>query len=96
MRRQFQILLREHNIPHITSQTGDHNRQIIIERYNRTIEALISKYQLSQNTKKYIDILDDIVQNYNRTYHQGINDILEITHIKNSSTGKSKNGSLVV
>jgi transposase InsO family protein len=90
--RQFQRLLKKHNITHITVQTGDHNRQSIIERFNRSIEAIISKYQLSRNTNKYIDILDDIVYNYNHTYHRGINDIPEITHLKSSSTGKIKNG----
>ena len=36
--------------------------------------------------------MDDIVYNYNHTYHGGINDIPEITHIKNSSSGQIKNG----
>jgi len=47
--RQFQRLLKEHNIPHATVQTGDHNRQSIIERFDRSIEAIISKYQLSRS-----------------------------------------------
>ena len=38
---------------------------------------MIAKYQDLRNTNVYIDVLEDIVHNYNHTFHQSIQDILE-------------------
>ena len=47
------------------------------ERFNRTIKLLIEKYLTSQNTNRWIDNLDDFVQNYNSSYHSNIRKIPE-------------------
>ena len=45
----------------------------MIERFNRTMKALLGKYFTAFNTKgKWIDTLEDIVYNYNHTFHRGI------------------------
>jgi len=66
---------------------GDHNRQSIVERFNRTLESTIARYQNSRNTNKYIDLLEDIVHNYNHTFHQSIQDIPERKFLMNPNSG---------
>jgi transposase InsO family protein len=44
LNKSFQALLKSFKVQHTTAQVGDHNRQGIIERFNRTIEAMIAKY----------------------------------------------------
>lgn len=44
----------------------------IAERVNRTLKSKVFKYMTSKNTRKYIDILPDIVGAYNKTYHRSI------------------------
>jgi hypothetical protein len=87
LNKSFQALLKSFKVQHTTAQVGDHNRQGIIERFNRTIEAMIAKYQESRKTNRYIDVLDDIVFNYNNTYHRTIKDTPENRYIKNQSHG---------
>ena len=78
----FQTLLKESKVRHITVNVGDHNRQGLIERFNRTLESIISKYQESRSTNRYIDVLEDIVHNYNNSHHKGINDTPESRYKK--------------
>jgi transposase InsO family protein len=79
LNKAFQALLKSFKVQHTTAQVGDHNRQGIIER---TIEAMIAKYQESRKTNRYIDALDDIVFN-----HRTIKDTPENRYIKNQSHG---------
>ena len=69
---QFKALMRTHNVSHYLADEGDHSKMGMIERFNRTIKALISKYLTAYNTKKYIDALPDLLYNYNHTVHSGI------------------------
>ena len=69
--RSFKALMKKHNISHVTADEGDHSKMGMIERFNRTIKALISKYQTSYKTKKWIDAIDDLVDNYNHTVQSG-------------------------
>ena len=69
----FDEVLVEQEIPHFLAQEGDHHKMGMIERFNRTIKALLGKYFTAYDTKgKWIDALSDIVQNYNNTFHRGI------------------------
>jgi transposase InsO family protein len=67
LNKSFQRLLKSMNVRHITVDVGNHKRQGIVERFNRTIALLISRYQESRNTNRYIDVLDDLVYNFNHT-----------------------------
>ena len=48
----------------------------IVERFNRTLKETMWRYiNYSKDTfrrYKYIDILDDLVNSYNNTYHRSI------------------------
>ncbi|OAJ40065.1 hypothetical protein BDEG_23844 [Batrachochytrium dendrobatidis JEL423] len=62
----------------------------LIERFNRTLENIIARYQESRKSNRYIDVLEDIVFNYNNTYHRGVNDIPESMYLKNPLNGSMK------
>jgi uncharacterized membrane protein YheB (UPF0754 family) len=83
LNNSFQRLLKENKVLHLTVNVGDHNRQGLIERFNRTLESIISKYQGSRKTNRYIDALEDIVHNYNHSHHRGINDTPESRYQEN-------------
>ena len=44
----------------------------VVERFIRTLENKIYKYLTSVSKNVYIDKLDDIVNEYNNTYHRTI------------------------
>jgi len=44
----------------------------LVERFNRTIMTRLQKYMTHNKTKRYIDILPDIVASYNASYHRSI------------------------
>ena len=44
----------------------------MIERFNRTIKERIFKYLSANNTRKYVDVLDLLVDLYNNTIHSSI------------------------
>jgi hypothetical protein len=47
------------------------------ERLNRTIKLMIEKYLTSKNSNRWIDKLEDFVENYNSSYHSSIRKIPE-------------------
>jgi hypothetical protein len=75
----FENFLKEKGIKHNTSFPGDHNVQGIIERFNRTIKNLISRYMTAYNTKNYVDVLQDLFHNYNNTYHNSLKTTPQMT-----------------
>ena len=44
----------------------------MIERFNRTINEKMYKYLSASNTRKYVDMLDFHVDQYNNTIHSSI------------------------
>ena len=44
----------------------------MIERFNRTIKEKIFKYFSGNNTRKYVDLLDLLVDQYNNTINSSI------------------------
>ena len=51
-----------------------HNEEkpVVAERFIRTLKTKIYKYMTSISKNVYIDKLDDIVDEYNNTYHRTI------------------------
>ena len=52
--------------------TENEEKSCVIERFNRTIKEKMFKYFSVNNTRKYIDVLDLIVDQYNNTIHSSI------------------------
>ena len=44
----------------------------MIERFNRTIKEKLFKYFSENNTRKYVDVLDLLVDQYNNAIHSSI------------------------
>ena len=47
-------------------------KSVIAERFIRTLKNKIYKYMMAISKNAYIDKLDDIVNEYNNTYHKAI------------------------
>ena len=51
---------------------ADSHKLGIINRFHRTLKEKINKYFIANNTVRWIDVIDEIIYNYNRTFHNGI------------------------
>lgn len=71
LNKEFKKLLMQKNINHFTSKNKD-IKCAIIERFNRTLKSKMFKYFTSKGTRKFIDVIDDIINNYNNSYHRTI------------------------
>ena len=67
-KRGFRSYLIEKNIKYFSSHQD--LKAAIVERWNRTIKDKIYRYLTAKNTLRYIDVLPDIVNSYNRSYHR--------------------------
>ena len=65
--------------------THNEGKSVVAERFIRTLKNKIYKYMTSISKNVYIDKLDDIVNEYNNTYHRTIKmkpiDIQDNTYI---------------
>jgi len=52
--------------------TENEEKSSVVKRWNRTMKQKMFKYFTANNTKKYIDFLDDFVERYNNTRHSSI------------------------
>ena len=52
--------------------TENEEKSSVVERWNRTMKEKMFKYFSANSTRKYIDILDEMVNNYNNTKHSSI------------------------
>ena len=73
-----------------------HNKRkpVVADRFIRTLETKIYKYMTSMSKNAYIDKLDDIVSEYNNTYHRTIKmktvDVKDKTYIDSKKEVKDK------
>ena len=49
--------------------TENEEKASVVERWNRTMIENMFKYFSANNTRKYIDVLDEMVKSYNETVH---------------------------
>ena len=63
----FQSFLKEKNI-HVFTTNGE-LKASVVECFNCTLKTRMWKYFTAKNTRVYINILQDIVQEYNNSYH---------------------------
>ena len=66
----FKKWLQDNDI--VMFSTNNEGKSVIAERFIRTIENNIYKYMTAISKNMYIDKLDDIVKEYNNTYHTSI------------------------
>ena len=68
--KTFQDMLKSHNVT-IFSTNSD-KKASIVERFNRTMKLRMGKLFEANNNFRYIDDLNDLVDNYNNTIHSTI------------------------
>ena len=75
--------------------THNEGKSVIAERFIRTLKNKIYKYMTSISKNVYIDKLDDIVDEYNNTYHRTIKmkpvDVKDNTYIDFEKKVNNKN-----
>lgn len=69
--KEFQMFLRSNQI-HLFTTENPETKASIVERFQRTLKSRMWKYFTYHQTRKYIDVLPDIVDGYNNTYHRSI------------------------
>ena len=67
----FQKFLKDNNIHFFV--TYNETKAQIVERFNRTLKTKMWRYFSFANTFRYIDILQELVDGYNNSYHRSIN-----------------------
>ena len=55
----------------------------VVERFNRTLKTRMWKSFMAKNTRVYIDILQNIMQGYNNSYHRSISRALASVSLLN-------------
>ena len=68
--RNFQSFLKEKNVHFFT--TNSELKASVVERFNRTLKTCMWKYFTAKNNCLYSDILQNIEQGYNNSYHGSI------------------------
>ena len=74
--------------------TNNEGKSVVAERFIRTLKSKIYKYTNSISKNVYIDKLDDIVNEYNNTYHTTIKmkpiDVKDNTYINTDKETNDK------
>lgn len=60
------------DIVHHISDKDELNKQAIVERFNRTLALLLQRWRQGTGRTDWHNVLDDLVKNYNESYHRGI------------------------
>ena len=68
--RGFKQVCREHQLHQHLNVPGDYKSKGIVERFNRTLRTMLQKYMVAFHTEVWIDKLQDLITNYNHTYHR--------------------------
>ena len=68
--KYFQDVTTKYNIHHFS--TGSEQKASIVECFNRTIKGRMWRYITAINSKRYIDVLQDLITSYNNSYHMSI------------------------
>lgn len=71
--KSLQAILKSHNIEHRTAQVADHNFLGKIDRFSRTIKAMVSKYMTTYDNPRWVDAFQDLITNYNNTENRATN-----------------------
>ena len=78
----------------ILYSTNNEGKSVIAERFIRTLKSKIYKYMTSISKNVYINKLDDIVNEYNNTYHTAIKmkpiDVKDNTYINTNKETNNK------
>ena len=66
LNRSLQKLLKQYGVHH------EETKASIVERFNRTLKTRMWRYFTKNQSVRYLDVLQDFVRSYNKTYHRSI------------------------
>lgn len=64
--------LKQQGIKHILSTSHNPRSQAVVERSNGTLKRMIGRWMTDNATRRWTDVLPDIIENYNNSYHSTI------------------------
>jgi len=67
----FQKWLKHKKI-HFFTTHNEETKACVVERFNRTLKTRTWRYFTAKNTRKYLNILQGLVHNYNPSFHRSI------------------------
>ena len=82
--KEFQANLTDKGIAHFT--THSEKQANYVERFIKTIKTKIWKHIVNTNSKRYIDILPQLIQSYNKSWHSGI--LMEPINVNKNNESK--------
>ena len=88
LNKKFQNYLESNNIRFFTSKNRD-IKCAVVERFNRTLKSKIWKHFSRSRKYRYIDVLPDIMNAYNNTYHRSIK--MKPNEVNHSNVAKVRN-----
>lgn len=68
--KPVQQLLKQKGVHHFTSNSD--KKAAVVERFNRTLKTRMFRYLTSKNAKRYVDVLQQLVDSYNKSFHRSI------------------------
>lgn len=68
--KTFERLMKKHNIVHFA--TASDFKASVIERFTHTLKTRMWRYFTARNTRRYLDVLDDLLKGYNAAFHSCI------------------------
>ena len=71
LNKSVQALLKKYGIYHFSTHNAE-TKASIVERFNTTLKTRMWRYFTKNQTWRYIDVLQDLVQSYNNTPHRSI------------------------
>lgn len=78
--KNLKKVLKQYNVNHY--YTYSKHKASIVERFNRTLKAKMWKEFTRLNTHNWLSIIEDLVDNYNNSYHRTIK--MKPTEVKNN------------
>lgn len=68
--KKFKVLMEKHGIKHFA--TASEAKASVVERFNRTLKTRMWRYFTANNTRRYVDVLQNLARSYNHSYHTSI------------------------
>ncbi len=62
--------MKKHDEHHFATATD--LKASVVERFNRSLKSRMWRFLTATNSQRYIDVLQDIMQGYNSSYHRSI------------------------
>ena len=67
----FQSMTKRYDMKFYTSE-NEGIKAAVVERFNRTLKTKMYRYFTAKNTRRYVDVLPDLLHSFNHTYHRSI------------------------